>query len=209
MSRQQYGMFPDEPPRPRSPRMYRLILSFALCLFALLPFGQGLAEPLVERVEPMAVDGRLLIDADVEFRLTDELRGFAEKGVPLYLTADLQITRSRWWWFDKTVVSTELTWRVQYNALTRQWRVGTGDLSMPASTLDEALDLVRYIRGWDVASTDELETDTQYEGQLRLRLDTARLARPFQVDALNSKAWSLTTPWKNFTFSISVAAPRP
>ena len=189
--------------------MYRLILSFALCLFALLPFGQGLAEPLVERVEPMAVDGRLLIDADVEFRLTDELRGFAEKGVPLYLTADLQITRSRWWWFDKTMVSTELTWRVQYNALTRQWRVGTGDLSMPASTLDEALDLVRYIRGWDVASTDELETDTQYEGQLRLRLDTARLARPFQVDALNSKAWSLTTPWKNFTFSISVAAPRP
>ncbi len=202
-------MIPDEPPRLRSPRMYRWLSTLLLCLFALLPIGQGLAEPFVERVEPQAVDGRLLIDADIEFSLTDELRSVADRGVPLYLTADLEITRARWWWFDKTVVSTDLTWRIQYNALTRQWRVGTGDLSLPASSLDEAMDLVRHIRSWDVSSTDELELDTEYNGKLRLRLDTARLARPFQVDALNSKAWSLTTPWKDFTFSISVDAPRP
>lgn len=189
--------------------MYRWLSTLLLCLVALLPIGQGLAEPFVERVEPLAVDGRLLIDADIEFRLTDELRSVADRGVPLYLTADLEITRARWWWFDKTVVSTDLTWRIQYNALTRQWRVGTGDLSLPASSLDEAMDLVRHIRSWDVSSTDELELDTEYNGKLRLRLDTARLARPFQVDALNSKAWSLTTPWKDFTFSISVDAPRP
>lgn len=202
-------MIPDEPSRLRSPRMYRWLSTLLLCLVALLPIGQGLAEPFVERVEPLAVDGRLLIDADIEFRLTDELRSVADRGVPLYLTADLEITRARWWWFDKTVVSTDLTWRIQYNALTRQWRVGTGDLSLPASSLDEAMDLVRHIRSWDVSSTDELELDTEYNGKLRLRLDTARLARPFQVDALNSKAWSLTTPWKDFTFSISVDAPRP
>ncbi|MER1967473.1 DUF4390 domain-containing protein [Castellaniella sp. GW247-6E4] len=189
--------------------MRRVLLSLALCLLTLLMLGQAWAEPLVERVEPLAQDGRLLIDADIAFSLTDELRSAAEKGVPLYLTADLRITRSRWWWFDENLVSTELTWRVQYNALTRQWRTGTGDLSLPASTLNEALDLVRHIRAWDVASTEDFTIGTLYQGQLRLRLDTTRLARPFQVDAMNSKAWSLTTPWKDFTFSISVAAPRP
>uniref|UniRef100_UPI00333ECE97 DUF4390 domain-containing protein n=1 Tax=Castellaniella defragrans TaxID=75697 RepID=UPI00333ECE97 len=189
--------------------MHRLILSFVLCLSALLPFEHGLAQPLVERVEPIALDGRLLIDADINFELTDELREVIDKGVPLYLTADLLITHSRWWWFDETVVSSELTWRIQYNALTRQWRVGTGDLSLPASSLNEALDLVRHIRGWDVAATEKFDADTLYKGQLRLRLDTARLARPFQVDALGSKAWALTTPWKDFSFSISVATPRP
>src|SRR3546814_10850730 len=40
----------------------------------------------------------------------------------LYFTADVVISRSRWWWFDDTVVDTTLTWRVIYNALTRQWR---------------------------------------------------------------------------------------
>lgn len=189
--------------------MHRLILFFVLCFCTLLlPLGHAQANTVVERVEPVAQDGQLLIDADIDFTLTQELRSVAEKGVPLYLTADLHITRSRWWWFDEELVSTEQTWRIQYNALTRQWRVGTGDLSLPASSLNEALDVVRHIRGWAVAPTEDFDTDTQYVGRLRLRLDTARLARPFQVDALNSKAWALTTPWKDFTFSISVAAPQ-
>jgi hypothetical protein len=98
---------------------------------------------------------------------------------------------------------------VVYNALTRQWRVGTGDLSLPESSLDDALSLLRNIRGWDVANIKDLETDELYEGQLRLRLNTSLLARPFQVDAFNSSAWSLATPWKNFTFSISLDEPRP
>ncbi len=101
-----------------------------------------------------------------------------------------------------------MTWRVQYNALTRQWRVGTGDLSMPAPSLDEALTLVRHIRNWDITASSNLEADTMYTGQIRLRLDTSHLARPFQVNALNSSAWSLTTPWKEFTFSVSVGEPR-
>ncbi|MGP1614188.1 MAG: DUF4390 domain-containing protein, partial [Pollutimonas bauzanensis] len=132
----------------------------------------------------------------------------AEKGVPIYFTADLQVVSKRWWWFDKAVISERLTWRVVYNALTRQWRVGTGELSLPESSLDDALSLVRNIRGWAVADTSDLKPDELYEGQLRVRLDTSLLARPFQIDAFNSSAWSLATPWKNFTFSISLDAPR-
>lgn len=189
--------------------MLRTLLSIALCLFALMQMGAGVAAERIERVDPILRNGQLYIDADIEFDLSSELRNAAQKGLPLYLTLDLNISHSRWWWFDKTIASTELTWRIQYNALTRQWRVGTGNLSLPASTLDEALALVRHIRGWDVAAASDLAVGTQYSGRIRLRLDTSRLARPFQVDALNSATWSLTTPWKDFTFSISDADSRP
>lgn len=196
------------PVRNHRQRMLRTLLSIALCLFALLQTVPGVAADRIDLVEPVLRDGRLYIDADIDFQLSGELRDAVQKGLPLYFTADLNISTSRWWWFDKTIAHTELTWRIQYNALTRQWRVGTGDLSLPASTLDEALALVRHIRGWDVAAASDLEPGTQYSGQIRLRLDTSRLARPFQVDALNSAAWSLTTPWKDFTFSISAAEPQ-
>jgi hypothetical protein len=189
--------------------MLRTLLSIALCLFALMQTVPGVAADRVQRVEPVLEKGQLYIDADIEFDLSTGLREAAEKGLPLYFTVDLDIAHSRWWWFDKTIVQTELTWRIQYNALTRQWRVGTGDLSLPASSLEEALALVRHIRGWDVASSSDLEPHTEYSGRLRLRLDTSRMARPFQVHALNSAAWSLTTPWKPFTFSISAGAPQP
>ena len=162
----------------------------------------------IVRIEPVLRQGQLLLDADIDITLSDELHDAALKGVPLYFTADLDIEHPRWWWFNETVLSLTQTWRIQYNALTRQWRAGTGDLSLPATSLDEALDLVRHIRDWPLGNADRFTPDQTYQGRLRLRLDTSRLARPFQVDALNSTAWSLTTPWKDFTFSISAATPR-
>ncbi|NYT60478.1 DUF4390 domain-containing protein [Alcaligenaceae bacterium] len=191
--------------------MLRLLLAIVLCLFLPAQAEIGLAEQSerVVSVDPVVRDGNLYIDADVDFSVEGELRNAAQKGVPIYFTADLEILSKRWWWFDKKVVNQQQTWRIVYNALTRQWRVGTGELSLPESSLDDALSLVRNIRGWGVAKVEDLEHDELYEGRLRVRLDTSLLARPFQIDAYNSSAWSLATPWKNFSFSISVDKPQP
>lgn len=167
------------------------------------------AENRVVQIEPVVRDGRLYIDANVEFTLGDELRHAMEKGVPVFFTADLDIVRKRWWWFDDTVVSTQQTWKIVYNALTRQWRIGTGDLSLPEPSLDDALSLVRHVRGWAVAQAGDLPRDADLHGRLRLRLDTSLLARPFQIDAFNSREWVLATPWKNFTFSVETGPSDP
>jgi len=183
----------------------RLCCAFLL-LFLLVPLGAGqvyASEPTVTRIDPVIRDGKLEIDAVVDFQLNEQLRDAAERGLPLYFTADLVISRGRWWWFDETVVDTSQTWRVIYNALTRQWRVGTDALSLPVSSLDEAMDIVRHIRHWAVISVSELDHDVAYQGQLRLRLDTSQLTRPFQVNALNSSSWTLGTPWTNFSFEVA------
>lgn len=161
---------------------------------------------IVQRVDPVVRDGMLYIDADSQLHINNDLRHAAERGVPLYFTADVHIVKRRWWWFDKTLVDQQLTWRIVYNALTRQWKVGRGDLSLPESSLDDAIAQVRHIRNWAVAPIQALDEGDTYEGRIRVRLDTSLLARPFQVDALNSSAWALTTPWREFTFSLSVNA---
>lgn len=187
--------------------MPHFLIVLAFCLLNLVSPAHA-REGEVARIEPLVRQGQLLLDADIDFTLDGDLHDAAQKGVPLYFTADLKIQRPRWWWFDETVVATERTWSIQFNALTRQWRVGIGDLSLPAATLDEALNLVRHIRGWPVGAASLFQPGVRYEGQLRLRLDTSRLARPFQIDAINSKTWSLSTPWKKFTFSLSADTPR-
>jgi len=187
--------------------MISRLCSALLLAFLLLPLGAGgqarADEPRFTRIEPVIRDGKLEIDAEVDFQLNDQLRDAAERGLPLYFTADLVISRSRWWWFDDTVVDTTLTWRVVYNALTRQWRAGAGELSLPVASLDQAMDMVRHIRGWQLIDVSELDYGVPYSGQLRLRLDTSQLARPFQVNALNSSSWSLATPWTDFSFSLA------
>ena len=99
----------------------RLFLGLLLvsALLSLVPGGEAYgAEPKVVRVDPVVRNGRLEIDADIEFELNQQLRDAAQRGVPLYFTADLTMTRERWWWFDKSLVDTSRTWRVVYNALT-------------------------------------------------------------------------------------------
>lgn len=190
--------------------MLRLLLFCVLCLSFAVNAGKSMADEntRVLRVDPVARDGKLYLDADVQLDVRGDLRNVAQKGVPLYFTADTEIVSKRWWWFDKTVAKEQITWRIVYNALTRQWRVGTGELSLPEASLDDALARVRNIRSWEVADLSDFDYDVSYHGRMRVRLDTSLLARPFQVDALNSSAWSLATPWKNFSFSILADAPR-
>jgi len=174
-----------------------------VCL-ALLPVGEASASAAqVVRVEPMLRDGYLSIDADLDVDLNAQLRDAAERGVTLYFTADVAVTESRWWWFDRTVVQTTRTWRVTYSALTRQWRVSTDEGVWPIGSLDEALQELRQIRDWRVADVALFAPTTHYQGALRLRLDTSQLARPLQVNALNSSAWSLATPWAEFSFTLN------
>jgi len=184
-------------------RLFSVLLLAMLLLPPSVAQQAYAADPRIARIDPVVRDGHLEIDADVRFDLNDQLRDAAQRGLPLYFTADLVVTRSRWWWFDRTEVDTSITWRIVYNALTRQWRAGADELSLPVASLDDAMDVVRHIRGWRVAQADDLDSNVKYTGQLRVRLDTSLLARPFQVNALNSSSWSPATPWTAFTFAVA------
>ncbi|MFA5520721.1 MAG: DUF4390 domain-containing protein [Castellaniella sp.] len=189
---------------------------FRLSLLALM---LGLAGPVTARsgagqdsvvmVAPVVRAGQLYLDVDAELDVAGDLRDIAQKGVPLYFAADVDIVRRRWWWFDKPVLQAQMGWRIVYNALTRQWRVSSGDLWLNEASFDDAMAHVRHIRSWALAEAAALEDSVDYRGRVRIRLDTSRLARPFQIDALNSSAWSLATPWKDFSFSISEDDSRP
>lgn len=186
-----------------------LVSLLLLCLVFVTGWAGNVRADQITSIEPVVKNGQLYIDADIDLAIDGELRAAAEKGVPLYFTADLEIVTDRWWWFDKVLLDQQHTWRLSHSILTRQWRVGTGDLNMPAVTFDDALAYVRHIRGWAVAPVDTLEHGTAYRGRLRMRLDTTRLPRPFRIDSFNSTTWSVVTPWKDFSFSISQPTPGP
>jgi len=180
--------------------MRRFIALLCLSLFA---FAAAHAQQIV-RVEPVLTpDGRLEISADVELTLNSALRESVSRGVALYFTAELEIHAPRWWWFDRQVLTRTRTWRIAYNALTRQWLVRIDEVAWPVASLNEAMRLVTHIRGWSVAEVGAFDAGSHYRGRLRLRLDTSQLARPFQVHALNSSAWSLEAPWTRFSFALA------
>lgn len=172
--------------------------------------GQAPAsEPAVQSVTVTERGRDLLLSADVLLNLNNQLEDAVARGLPLYFSVEVEIRRPRWYWFDEVVLSSNQTWRIVYNPLTRQWRVHSGNLALPVGSLVEALSVVRHVRNWRIGDRDALSPDTRYQGRLRVRFDISQLSKPFQVNALNSSDWSLATPWTEFNVRLSGEPPPP
>lgn len=184
----------------------KIWLSLIVALLALLSVSPANADDAarasIERIEPLVIRGQLSLDIDIDLELNNTMKQAVTRGVPLYFSLDLEIEQPRWWWLNKTIVDTSLERRLSYNALTRSWRVSTGDLAIAASSYEDAIGLLTRVRDWPVVMSDRFEPDQQYIGQVRIRLDTDRLARPLQMDTANRDQWRLASSWKPFDFRI-------
>ncbi len=145
-------------------------------------------------------EGEVLLNAEFEFTLNPTLEEALQRGIPLYFTLDFELTRGRWYWFDEKVGQTSLTYRVSYNALTRQYRVSSGLLAQTLGSLEEVERYIGRVTSRPVARAEGLAKGMRYEASIRLRLDVNQLPKPFQVNALASREWTLASEWYRWTF---------
>jgi hypothetical protein len=138
----------------------------------------------------------LLLNATFEFELPQALEEAVQKGIALYFNIEFELFRKRWWWFDPRVASSTLTYRLSYSPLTRQYRLARGGLSQSFETLDEALSLLKSVRNWKVGERSMLHPREEYDAQVRMRLDVNQLPKPFQVNAITSREWTLASDWR-------------
>jgi hypothetical protein len=131
--------------------------------------------------------------------LSPPLEDALNKGIPLYFVLDFELVRSRWYWFNDRAISREQQYRLSYSALTRQYRIGVGAFYQNFPTLKEALQVMSKVRRREELEPGALNKGTAYTAGLRLRLDTSQLPKPFNLNALGSREWSLGSEWFRWT----------
>jgi Domain of unknown function (DUF4390) len=190
------------PIRARARPALRALCAAALALFALswvAPAARADTIP-VKFAELRIEEGEVLLNAEFDLTLNPTLEEALQRGVPLYFILEFELTRGRWYWFDEKVGQTSLTYRVSYNALTRQYRVGSGLLAQTLGSLEEVERYIGRVTSRPVARADGLAKGMRYEASIRLRLDVAQLPKPFQVNALASREWTLASDWYRWSF---------
>ncbi len=146
----------------------------------------------------------LKLDADFALTLPAVLEDAINRGIALYFTIDLEIYRERWYWFDRRAVEANLTYRLTYSPLTRQYRLARGAFALPFDNLAEAVATMTRVRNWKVAEPGALAAGADYRARVRMRLDTSLLPKPFQIDALTNRDWTLASDWR----ALAVPAER-
>jgi hypothetical protein len=141
------------------------------------------------------------LDAQIELELNPTLEQLVNKGVTLHFVTEFQLTKKRWYWMDQKLVDVQRVSKISYQALTNQYRVTLGTFSLTAATLKQALAAVKTIDDWVVIEPGAIDLSQTYQASVRIRLDTNQLAKPFQINAINSKSWNLQSDWYRFDFN--------
>lgn len=178
-------------------------------LAALAALVLGVAAALPARAEGIevrkaaltAADDGYFLEAEFDIALTHTLEDALNKGVPLYFTLEFELIRPRWYWLNEKLANARQQYRLSYNALTRHYRVGVGTLYQNFGTLPEALSFLSRVRLSEIAEPGALGKGASYTAALRLRLDGSQLPRPFQISAVGSREWSLSSDWHRWTVS--------
>ena len=98
-------------------------------------------------------------------------------------------------------MSESIQYRISYSPLTRQYRLSSGLLSQQLDSLEEVEHLLSHVASRPVIRVDALAKGERYEAAVRLRLDETHLPKPFQINALASREWSLASEWYRWSFT--------
>jgi len=140
------------------------------------------------------------VDAQFDLDLPLSLREAVDHGIALYFAIELEVSRRRWYWFDKRLLDDSIEYRLSFSPLTRQYRLARGGLAQPFESLDQALATMRRVTQWRIADAG-LFNGGNTQARIRLRLDTSMLPKPFQVSALTDRDWTLTSDWSNLALT--------
>lgn len=177
-------------------RSNRILYALAFLWSALLlPFAAQADGIEVRKATLTSSEGGYVLEADFEITLTHTLDEVLNKGVSLYFLLDFELIRPRWYWFSDKIVDHQLQYRLSYNALTRQYRVGVGSLYQNFASLGGALEFMSLVRWRADIDPGTLRKGATYVAALRMRLDTSQLPKPFQVSALGSREWNVGSDW--------------
>jgi hypothetical protein len=182
-------------------------------LVTLLLVGASLPAAADERIGVIAAalepipGGGMALNATFEFEMPQVLEEAVQKGIAVYFNIEFELFRKRWYWLDRRVNSSTLTYRLSFSPLTRQYRLARGGLSQPFDSLDEAWGLLKSVRQWKVIEPGVLSPRDSYEAQVRMRLDVTQLPKPFQVNAITSREWNLASDWREL--AVPAETPMP
>ena len=152
----------------------------------------------LERME----DG-LHLSAQIKFDLPTIVEDALIKGIPMFFVTEAEVSKDRWYWYDKKVATATRQMRLSFQPLTRRWRLNvtngvisnTGQgVSLPQyfDSLPDALANIQRISHWKIAELTEVESEAPHTVDLRFKLDVSQLPRPFQIGLIGNGDWAIS-----------------
>ncbi len=176
----------------------RFVILIAFIIAAPMAHAEGIA---LKSAKVEAVEEGWQLDAEFDIQFSPRLEESVNRGVPLYFVLEFEMSRPRWYWFDEKPVRFSQTYKISYTPLLRQYRLSVGNVYQNFASFEEVTRVLSKLRGVAIADHNAIKKDSAYQASVRLRLDTAQLPKPFQLNAIASRDWSLSSDWQRWSLT--------
>lgn len=144
----------------------------------------------------------LLLSTSLQLELPEVVEDALYKGISMHFIAEAEVVRQRWYWSDKTVTRATRFLRLNYQPLTRRWRLTQSPVPFAANglgvslgqnfeELPDALSAMQRIARWKIADEAQIDEGVPYVVNFQFRLDMSQLPRPLQIGAVGRSGWDI------------------
>ena len=151
----------------------------------------------VLKADTRLVRGVYLLDARLNYDLSNDVAKALLSGVPLTIELEIEVLRNRTWLWDETVASLVQRYRLEYHALAEQYVITNLNSGLLKSfpTRGTAIDYIEHIRNFPLLDRSLLNPTEIYHARLRVSLDIESLPTPLRPVAYLSSDWRLGSEW--------------
>ena len=172
-----------------------------LMLAAFMPAALAAEGIEVKSANLELTDDGWQLAAEFDIQFSPRLEEAVNRGVPLYFVVEFELSRPRWYWFDEKPVQVSQTYKISYTPLLRQYRLSVGNQYQNFTRFEEVTRVLSRLRGLQIADRGAFKKDAIYQAGIRMRLDTAQLPKPFQLNAIASRDWTLASDWHRWSLA--------
>lgn len=183
-----------------------LILLSTLLFSSPLIYAKEQGQIEIKSCQLQQCDENLCIDIESDITLGEPIKQALKNGVDLYFVTRFLIMKPRWYWLDEEVARVKDRVELSYQALTRQYRLTQRGQPQNFPTLKAALQALGHQQDLPIREHTPLLSDTAYSAVLRIWLDVSRLSKPFQMEWLDTKDWSLSSKKKTWPITLPLVS---
>ena len=184
---------------PRLGRVRTGMLVLMLAVF--MPLAQASEGIVVKSATLELAEDGWALGAEFDVQFSPRLEEAVNRGVPLYFVVEFELSRPRWYWFDEKPVQFSQTYKISYTPLLRQYRLSVGNVYQNFTRFEEVTRVLSRLRNLQIADRSAFRKDATYQAGIRMRLDTAQLPKPFQLNAIASRDWTLASDWHRWALT--------
>jgi len=179
---------------------FRVSLVVLLLLFAFSAKGET-ANFIVEMVETHLKEGRYLMDARIEYRLSKRALEALENGVPITLDLRVELIElgDSWIW-PEYMLDTHIRHTIRYHSLAESYQLFEHSTQQTTNFVTQAalLTALGEISGFELIEAEALQPNKTYQVRINTALDIESLPLPLRPMAYLQPDWRLSSGWSQW-----------